>query len=116
MAVTKPATSALHFQALTATGSSQVDALPISYEASPAFVVAAGNDLVGLILPQPGKGKTYYVSNSAAGQMGNLYVYPPVGVQINGLGVNASLTLPPTTAVMFVAGGGQWWTCPVVPS
>jgi hypothetical protein len=106
----------LHYQALVATGSSQADAYGITYELSPGFITCAGNDIVGLRLPFPGKGKQYFVVNTGATQMSNLFVYPPVGFQINTLGVNAALVFLPQTATMIVAGGNQWWTCPVVPS
>jgi hypothetical protein len=106
----------IHYQALVAGGNSQATATLIGYEASPAFITAVGNDLVGLRLPPPGKGKVYYVSNQGVTQMANLYVYPPTGVQINSLGSNNPLTLLPQTATMFVASGTQWFTCPVVPS
>ena len=78
--------------------------------------MCAGNDIVGLRLPFPGKGKLYYIVNSGTSQMSNLFVYPSTGVRINTLAMNAALVFLPQTAVLLVAGGGQWWTCPVVPS
>jgi len=103
---------------LTAAGTTQADATAISANFSPAMVVAAGNDIVGVRLPAAARGKVYFVKNiGTAGITSKLNVYPATGDLVNALAVNAAYQMPVTTAAIFVAANSTtWYTFDLVAS
>ena len=95
---------------LTAAGTTQSDATAISANFSPAMVVAAGNDLVGVRLPAAARGKVYFVKNiGTAGITSKLNVYPATGDLINTLATNAAYQMTQLTSCIFVAANSTTW-------
>jgi len=80
----------------------------------PFTVVAAGNNVVGSILPVVAAGKVTIVKNSSAN---GALVYPQVGSAINALGANNAIELAATTAAIFIGYNSTlWYTLPLLPS
>lgn len=83
---------------LTATGNNQATATPLSSSYTEFTTVAANT---GAILPVATVGgHQYMVDNSGAS---DLYVYPSLGANIDGMANNAPYTVPAGTVVMFLA-------------
>lgn len=72
---------------LTATGSSQADALQLNLDWNEVLTATAGSGVI-LLSVQPGQ--TQVVFNGSGTSIG---VYPPVSMQIDSLGVNAAYPL-----------------------
>ena len=106
----------LHVQILVTAGNTQATATKINGAVSPGFVLAAGDDVTGMMLPTAGKGKYYFIKNTGTTQIAGLYVYPFTGQQINSLGANNPILLPMQTGAVFISDGATWHTVPVVPS
>ncbi len=108
----------LHVLNLTGTGSTQTDAAAISANFSPAMVITAGNDLVGIRLPPASKGKMYFIKNIGTGGVSSvLKVYPATGDLINSLAVNAAMVMALQTAAIFIAANSTtWYTFDLLPS
>ena len=81
---------------LIATGTTQANALPLGADNNAFATVAAGT---GAILPAMNPGDDVTVYNGGANA---LLVYPPVGGQIKGLGVNAGYSLAVATPLAYV--------------
>ena len=105
-------------ETVVAAGSSQANATPISPKWSPALIITAGDDVVGVRLPPATKGKVYIIKNTGtAGITSVVKVYPATSDQINGLGTDVALSLGQKLSVMLIgASTTQWYTVPVVPS
>lgn len=96
---------------LTATGSTQADALPLTRDVNVFTVVPAGS---GAVLPSSySPGAQITVLNRGSN---NLLVYPPLGDQIEGNGINTPITViwdSQTTFVSFDApltpSPRTWW-------
>lgn len=82
--------------ALTALGASQATALPLGADNNAFSTVAAGT---GAILPQMNPGDDITVYNGGANA---LLIYPPVGGQIKGLGVNVGYSLAVATPLAYI--------------
>jgi hypothetical protein len=103
----------LNVNTLTAAGTVQADATAIGTK-SMVFVLAAGNDTVGIKLPAASPGKFIIVKNTGAG---GLKVWPSTGDAINAVGANNALTMATVTSAIFVASStSQWYTVPLLPS
>lgn len=94
-------------------GTSQATAKAIARNASPALVVAAGDNTAGILLPKASEGKLFYIKNTGAG---NLKVYPSGTDQINALGAGNAISMATLKAAAFASTSGQWWTIPLLPS
>ena len=81
---------------LTATGTTQATALPLGADNN-AFSTVPANS--GALLPQMNPGDDITVYNGGAN---SLAIYPPVGGQIKGLGVNAAYSLATATPLCYV--------------
>lgn len=92
------ATQGTAAQGLTATGTTQANALPLPADASHFGTVAAG---AGCILPACNAGDTGVIFN---GSTNALLVYPPVGASINKGAANASYSIAAATPYAD-------WTC-----
>ena len=104
----------LNVETVTAAGSEQADAAAIPSMSSPALVLAAGDDSVGILLPKASKGKVFYVKNTGGG---GLKVWPYSGDAINALGADTAITMATVTAAVFAASStSQWYTIPLLPS
>lgn len=104
----------LHVEVVTAAGSSQATAAAIPANASPALVVAAGDNSVGIRLPSAVKGKQYFIKNTGTG---GLKVYPASGDVINALSPDGAITMATVTSACFIAADSTtWYTVPLLPS
>jgi len=81
---------------LTATGATQAGALPLGADNNAFTTVGAGT---GAILPAMNPGDDVTVYNGGANA---LLLYPPVGGQIKGLGVNVGYSLAVATPLCYV--------------
>lgn len=88
---------------LTATGSTQTDALLIGATNSQFTTVASGT---GCILPQADPGDTFRVFNNGANA---LLVYPQTGGAINNGSTNAGFSVAANKAAMFNMLSGTLW-------
>jgi hypothetical protein len=80
----------------------------------PFTVVAAGNNVVGSILPAVAAGKVIIVKNSSAN---GALIYPQVNSAINALGANNTIEMAATTAALFIGYNSTlWYTAPLLPS
>lgn len=109
---------ALSVEVITAAGSTQTDATAIPIKSSPALIVAAGDDVVGIRLPPASKTKRFYVKNTGTGGVtGTLKVYPATGDAINLLGANTPISMASLSSCLFIAASTTlWYTVPTVPS
>jgi hypothetical protein len=82
--------------ALVATGATQATALPLGADNNAFATVGAGT---GAILPPMNPGDDVTVYNGGANA---LLIYPPVGAQIKGLGVNVGYSLAVATPLCYV--------------
>jgi hypothetical protein len=90
---------------LTATGTTQNDALEVTSAKNAFSTVATG---AGAILDSDAAaGDTQMIYNGGANP---LTVYPPSGAQINALGANAGMLLPVRTACEFYCLSTTLWT------
>jgi hypothetical protein len=105
-------------ESVTATGTSQATATQIPVRSSPALIVAAGDDVVGIKLPPATKGKVFVIKNTGTGGItGKLNVYPSTGNVINALSANAPIAMASLSCAMFIAKDTTtWYTCPTLPS
>lgn len=104
----------LNVEVLTAAGSVQGDATGIPVKSSPALIVAAGDNAVGIKLPPATKGKWFVIKNTGTG---GLKVWPSSGDAINALGADNAITMATVTSAVFVAQDSTTWqTTPTVPS
>jgi hypothetical protein len=105
-------------EVLVAAGSTQTDATAIPIHSSPALVVAAGDDIVGIRLPVATKGKLFYVKNTGTGGLtGKLNVYPATSDSINALAINAPIQMATLTSAVFIARNSSvWYTVSLLPS
>lgn len=87
---------------LTATGSNQAGALPLTSSFSLFSTTSAST---GAILPPAGGQQPFVVYNGGAQ---TLTVYPASGQQINGLAANTGVSVPTLKGAIFVAAGTQW--------
>lgn len=86
---------------LTAAGSTQATAFAIVSSFS-IFGTAAGS--TGAILPNaPG---IFFVANNGTGQ--TITLYPPVGGNINGGTLNASISIPNNKSAIAISNGLTW--------
>jgi hypothetical protein len=81
---------------LVATGATQATALPLGADNNSFATVGAGT---GAILPAMNPGDDITVYNGGANA---LLIYPPVGAQIKGLGVNAGYSLAVATPLSYI--------------
>jgi hypothetical protein len=81
---------------LTATGTTQANALPLGADCCNFTTVGAGT---GCILPAMNPGDDITVFNGGANA---LLIYPPVGGQIKGLGTNVGYSVAVATPLCFV--------------
>ena len=103
----------LPVQVVTAAGSSQTDAAAVGTK-SPAFILAAGDNTVGIRLPLAAKGMLFYVKNTGGG---SLKVYPASGDAINAIVADSPLVMVTVTSAVFVAKDSTtWYTFPLLPS
>lgn len=92
-----------------AEGTTQADANPIG---QPYVVCTSAASHAGLVLPNgSGTGAESIVFNRSGN---DIFVYPPAGGQIEGLGINAGYLLSNTKSARFVRvqseyAGGQWY-------
>lgn len=101
-------------EVVVAAGSIQTDAAAIPTKASPALIVAAGDNTVGLVLPPAVKGKFYIVKNTGNG---GLKVYPASGDGINAIAPDSPITMATVTSAIFIArNSSTWYTVPLLPS
>lgn len=101
-------------QALTALGTDQGTAAPITVTA-PGFVYSTGgNNAVGILLPTGSAGDVIHIKNGAADI---LFVYPAVNCTINAIAANTKINLATVTSATFVKlNTTSWQTIPTVPS
>lgn len=90
---------------LTATGTTQSDAYELQAEINYFSTVASGTG--ALLNADIGRGDAQKVYNGGAN---NLSVYPSSSTQINNLGTNQAMLLPPTTACDFIRVSDTLWT------
>lgn len=92
--------------ALTAAGSNQAGATPITTTVAEFGTVAAST---GAVLPASAPGLQITVINNGAN---TLSVYPAGTDKINALSASAafSMSSPPTVTIFFCTAAGQWWT------
>ncbi len=109
---------ALSAEFLTAAGTTQATATAIPIKSSPSLIVAAGDDVVGIRLPQATETKWFVIKNTGTGGLaGKLNVYPATGDTINLLGTNNPIQMATlTSATFYAASSTQWYTVPTVPS
>ncbi len=81
---------------LTATGTTQATALPLGADLNNVTTVAASS---GVIMPAMNPGDEIVVRNGGANA---LSLYPPVGAQINALGVNAAYAIATATPLCYI--------------
>jgi hypothetical protein len=81
---------------LTALGTTQANSLPLGADNNQFTTVAAGT---GCMLPQMNPGDDITVYNGGANA---LLIYPPVGGQIKGLGVNVGYSLAVATPLAYI--------------
>ena len=94
--------------ALTATGTNQATALALTRSICNVTTVAAGT---GVILPAPlVPGYRVIIRNGSA--VNTLNVYPHSGGNIAGTGVNAAISLDPSTVLEFIAFDTTNWYLP----
>jgi hypothetical protein len=92
-------------QAVTAAGSTQATATPLTRPINNITTVAAST---GVIFPGAVPGMRIIVRNGGANI---LRIYPAVGAQINTLGTNTGLQLEVDATIEFVAvSGTRWYT------
>ena len=104
----------LNVQSVTAAGTVQADATAVPSKSSPALILAAGDNTVGIRLPAATEGKVYHIKNTGSG---GLKVWPATGDIINALGANNAITMATVTAAVFAASSSsQWYTIPLLPS
>ena len=103
-------------QVLTALGTNQATAAPVT-ATSPGLVHALAADAaVGILLPAAAAGKTYTVKNSDAANA-VLLVYPASGDAINAIAANSAISMAAKTCCTFTAiDGTTWFTNPLLPS
>lgn len=108
----------LNVEPLTAGGTTQADATAVPIKSSPALILAAGDDVVGIRLPPATKGKLFWIKNTGTGGLtGTLKVYPATGNTINAIAANTALAMASLSAAAFVAKDAtSWYTIPLVPS
>ena len=76
---------------LTAAGTTQLTALAVTGDNVEVTTAALNSGAMAFQGPVPGPGDCQYIFNGGANP---LSVYPPVGGQINVLGVNAAFSVP----------------------
>lgn len=105
-------------EVVVAAGSSQATAAAIPTKSSPALVLAAGDDVVGIKLPPASKGQLFHIKNTGTGGItGKLNVYPAVGDAINALATNSPIAMASLASATFIAKDSvTWYTIPLLPS
>jgi hypothetical protein len=89
---------------LTATGTTNADALPLPAGVN-LFTTVAAN--AGTILKNEGAARKLICV--VTGATGPLKVYPPVGGTINGLAANAPISIAVTKSALLVTSDGMTW-------
>ena len=106
----------LHVLTVTPAGTSQSDATAIP-NSSPAVVLAEGNSWNGIVLPTASRGKTFWIKNTGASELGGLRVYPATDDSINALAADAYIEMAASTSAMFVAVSSTvWYTFSYLPA
>ena len=104
----------LHVEVVTAAGTVQADAAQIPIKSSPALIVAAGDNTVGIKLPPASKGQLFFVKNTGAG---SLKVWPSSGDAVNAGGTDNAYSMATVTSALFAAkDSSTWYTFPLVAS
>lgn len=90
---------------LTATGNTQLTAIPLGASTNAFVTVPSGT---GTILPLSGAvaGSAFEIINAGTN---SLSVYPPSGQSINANSVNAAVTIYPHDVASFIYRGPQAW-------
>jgi hypothetical protein len=90
---------------ITATGTVQSDATPLTKSINVVSSAAVGT---GVVLPTATAGMTIYITNTSAN---TINVYPAVGASINTGASNASVSLSSNVTTQFIAPSAtQWFT------